>query len=178
MKAAESRFLADGYTRTSVRAIARDAGVDHSLVNYYFGGKEGLFTTVMTINLMPSRVIAAALVPRGELPPSQRAERFLEMVVGVWDSPAASSRLAGLVRGAVADEALRASFAGFVGARVYGVLSERLGGPDPHHRAAAIASTMSGFIFTRYVLEAEPIVSMSRTEIVRMLLPSIAVQMR
>lgn len=37
----------NGYDRTSVREIAKAAGVNVAMINYYFGGKEGLFEAVI-----------------------------------------------------------------------------------------------------------------------------------
>jgi AcrR family transcriptional regulator len=44
--AAERLFAAHGYTNVSVRTIAAAAGVNWSLVGYYFRGKEGLLSEV------------------------------------------------------------------------------------------------------------------------------------
>ena len=44
--AAERLFADNGYTNVSVRAIAAAAGVNWSLVGYYFRGKEGLLSEV------------------------------------------------------------------------------------------------------------------------------------
>jgi len=44
--AAERLFADHGYNRVSVRAIAAAAGVNWSLVGYYFRGKEGLLSEV------------------------------------------------------------------------------------------------------------------------------------
>jgi AcrR family transcriptional regulator len=38
------RFMRDGYEHATVRRIASDAGVDVTMVYYFFGNKEGLFT--------------------------------------------------------------------------------------------------------------------------------------
>ncbi len=43
LTAARSRFAANGYTATTVREIADDAGVNVSLISRYFSSKEGLF---------------------------------------------------------------------------------------------------------------------------------------
>ena len=44
--AAESLFALHGYKSVSVRAIAAAAGVNWSLLGYYFRGKEGLLFEV------------------------------------------------------------------------------------------------------------------------------------
>ncbi|MDT5028660.1 MAG: hypothetical protein QOE61_5086 [Micromonosporaceae bacterium] len=43
LDAARRRFASDGYTATTVRDIADDAGVNVALINRYFTSKEGLF---------------------------------------------------------------------------------------------------------------------------------------
>lgn len=43
LAAAKDAFSAQGYTATSLRAVARAAGVDPSLVTHFFGSKPGLF---------------------------------------------------------------------------------------------------------------------------------------
>ncbi|MEU4692973.1 TetR family transcriptional regulator [Actinoplanes sp. NPDC023714] len=43
LDAARRRFAADGYTATSVRDIAAEAGVNVALISRYFESKEGLF---------------------------------------------------------------------------------------------------------------------------------------
>jgi AcrR family transcriptional regulator len=37
----------DGYERMTVRAIAEEAGVNHALIGYHFGGKENLLLAIM-----------------------------------------------------------------------------------------------------------------------------------
>jgi Transcriptional regulator len=43
LHAARRRFARDGYSATTVRDIATDAGVNVALINRYFSSKEGLF---------------------------------------------------------------------------------------------------------------------------------------
>lgn len=40
-------FAKFGYEATSTRTVARDAGIQHGLVAYHFGGKEGLWRAVI-----------------------------------------------------------------------------------------------------------------------------------
>ena len=41
--AARQAFAANGFDRTSLRSIARSAGVDPALIHHYFGDKDALF---------------------------------------------------------------------------------------------------------------------------------------
>jgi AcrR family transcriptional regulator len=51
LDAASRRFAQDGYSATTVRDIADDAGVNVALINRYFGSKEGLFEACL-VNLV------------------------------------------------------------------------------------------------------------------------------
>lgn len=48
LAAARTHFLNESYETVGLRDIARDAGVDATLVNRYFGSKEELFKEVLT----------------------------------------------------------------------------------------------------------------------------------
>lgn len=45
--AAISLFYAKGFHGTSIRDIARKAGVNPALISYYFGGKQALFESLL-----------------------------------------------------------------------------------------------------------------------------------
>jgi AcrR family transcriptional regulator len=47
LRAAFQRLADEGYAALSVREIARDAGVNHALINYHFGSKEQLVIAVL-----------------------------------------------------------------------------------------------------------------------------------
>ena len=45
------RLVSEGYAALSVREIAKDAGVNHALINYHFGSKDQLVIDVLdTVN--------------------------------------------------------------------------------------------------------------------------------
>jgi len=83
LSAAERLFAERGYTRVSVRAIAADAGVNWSLVGYYFRGKEGLLSEVYrrhcsTLNAERLKLLADA----------RRSPQRLEAVIEAFVRPA------------------------------------------------------------------------------------------
>ena len=51
LAAARTRFAAEGYRSASLRAVARDVGVDAALVVRYFGSKPALFAAANDIDL-------------------------------------------------------------------------------------------------------------------------------
>lgn len=53
LQAALEAFLADDYHRVTTRGIARLAGVNVSMIRYYFGSKEGLYEDMIRATLEP-----------------------------------------------------------------------------------------------------------------------------
>lgn len=53
LKAARERFLADDYHRVTTRQIATQAGVNPSMIRYYFGHKAGLYESMIRETLTP-----------------------------------------------------------------------------------------------------------------------------
>jgi AcrR family transcriptional regulator len=51
LRSARARFSADGYERTTIRAVAADASIDPSMVMRYYGNKSGLFAAATEFDL-------------------------------------------------------------------------------------------------------------------------------
>src|SRR5438270_1130248 len=81
LDAAARIFVADGYERTTIRAVAAAAGVDAGLVMHYFGSKQELF----------GRVIDAAPVPEVSGAPGQATEQILATLASRLDSEPVAS---------------------------------------------------------------------------------------
>lgn len=64
ISAAREQFLEHGYARATLRKIAAEAGVDHTLVNYYFGTKENLFSESVLGGFSPSVVFKTVRAPQ------------------------------------------------------------------------------------------------------------------
>ncbi|MFE0376499.1 TetR family transcriptional regulator [Streptomyces inhibens] len=163
LAAARDRFAADGYERATIRAIAKDARIDPSMVMRYYGNKEGLFAAASEIDL---RVPDLSRVPREELG-ARLVRHFLER----WEC---DETLTAMMRVGVTNEA---------GAeRMRGVFAEQMGpvlavvSPVPEEaptRAALIASQILGMALCRYVLHLPPAVGLSHDEVVAWLAPTV-----
>ncbi|MCP9986977.1 TetR family transcriptional regulator [Streptomyces sudanensis] len=163
LEAARERFAADGYERATIRAIARDAGIDPSMVMRYYGNKEGLFVAASEIDLrmpdlrvVPTRHIGVVLV--GHFLDHWESDETLQAMLRVGATNEAGA------------ERLREVFKDTVAKLVAGVC------PDPEEvpkRAALVSAQMLGLAFTRYVLRFPPAVAMEREEIVAWLAPTI-----
>lgn len=83
LRQARSMFARHGFDATSVRDIARSAGVDASLMTHYFGSKPELWAAVVkhiAHDAMPL-VKATAALAQADMAPRQRLERALEILV-------------------------------------------------------------------------------------------------
>ncbi|GAA4596419.1 TetR family transcriptional regulator [Planotetraspora phitsanulokensis] len=163
LAAARERFAADGYDRTTIRAVAADAAIDPAMVMRYFGNKEKLFAAAADFDLqlpdlegVPGDRIGATL-----------AAHFVER----WE---ADEALMVLLRTAVTNEEvagrMRAIFAGQLGP-----MAATLSG-DPAtaaRRAGLVATQMLGVALCRYVLRLPPVVEMTREEIAAWLGPTL-----
>lgn len=138
-------------------------------MNYFFGSKEGLFGAVMTLSLSPSQVLATVL-DHGS---PRTAESLLAAIVGTWDRPEYRRPLSRLMGEAGSSPEVRRAFCEYLEREVVSQLAEQIGGPDATSRAAAAAATISGLVFSRYILGLQPIASMSQRQVVRFLGPAL-----
>src|SRR3954469_18993992 len=94
--AARNHFAGVGYDRTTIRSIAREAGVDPALVIRFHGSKEALFREVMALPPAPAEAIARL----GEGPRESVGRRFAETVVALLENPATRAIVVGRIRSA------------------------------------------------------------------------------
>ncbi|MEU3219060.1 TetR family transcriptional regulator [Streptomyces sp. NPDC006971] len=163
LEAARERFAADGYERATIRAIARDANIDPSMVMRYYGNKERLFAAASEIDL---------LVPElGALPGKHVGAVLVMHFLDRWEG---DDVLTALLRVAVTNDAgaerMREVFAEQIGPIAAGVCPDPADAP---RRAALAASQILGMALTRYVLRIEPAAAMSREEVIAWLAPTI-----
>ena len=94
LAAARTRFASAGFSGTTMRAVAADAGVDAALVHHYFGTKDDLFVAALELPVDPRAVLAQAIVG----PPPVAAGQILRTFLSVWDDPAVQPAFVALVR--------------------------------------------------------------------------------
>lgn len=160
-----------GYDGATVRSIAQEAGVDHAMVNYWFGSKEGLLRAAMDVLVTPGEVIDRVLAQR----PDDRATALLTAAVSLWDRPEVAEGFRALLREGVAEGPGHHLVQEYIGRRLVARLEEVIGGRDAAARAAAAAAIMSGLLLTRYVLRIAPIARLSGDEVVRACAPSLRI---
>src|SRR5689334_21997589 len=80
LAAAKRRFAAQGYQKTTLREIARDAHVDPSMVLYLFGSKEELFRESLRLIIDPDVLVGAITEGEGDI-----GERLVRTYLSIWE---------------------------------------------------------------------------------------------
>ena len=169
LSAARASFARAGYDATSIRGIAREAGVDPALVHHFFGSKEGVFTAALALPLEPAEVVPALLAEGVE----GLGERLVGLFLSLWDSATTREPLLGLLRSAVSHERATAMLREFLTAAVVGRVAAALDVPDAALRANLVGSQMAGLAMVRYVIALEPIASADHATVVAAVGPTI-----
>ena len=163
LTAARERFASDGYERATIRAIARDAGIDPSMVMRYYGNKAGLFAAASEFDLdMPDLT---------RIDPDELGVTLVRHFLALWEN---DETLAALLRVGATNPA---------GAeRMQTVFREQLPPaiaavcPVPSEaatRGALVMSQILGMALARYVLHIPPAVALTEPELISWLGPTI-----
>jgi len=155
-------FPANGYADTSLRGIAREAGVDPSLVVQLFGSKAGLFAAVVEWPFDVSQVGAEIQ----DVPAGLVGEYMARLFIGHWDRDEHRNPIVSLIHAAISDPAAAAMLREFITVNLTLPAVERVGADRPQLRAALLASQLIGFGLSRYVLAFEALNSASSGEMI------------
>ena len=153
LAAARRRFAADGFERTTIRAIAADAGIDPSMVMRYYGSKDGLFSAAADLDL---QLPDLASVPREQL-----GETLVRHWVERWEGGSSDELLIVVFRSAITNEAaaerLRTVFGAQVAKAVGTIVDDRA---EAATRAGLVSTQMLGLALCRYILRLAPVVAL------------------
>lgn len=173
LAAARRLFMEQGFDGVSVRAIAREAGVDAAMINHSFGGKEALFQEVMALPVDPgqavARVIEGATVE--ELP-----HRLVHLLVDIWESPETGPAMIALLRRTLSDPRQMVLMRSFMVATMFepasAVIQDRWP-DDAQLRLSLVATQVIGTLTARHVLQLEPLASLPTASVAPLLERSI-----
>jgi AcrR family transcriptional regulator len=154
--AAATLFAERGYAGTSLREIAKAAGVDPALVIRHFQSKEKLFLETMQLNLDHQPLL--------DWPIETLGERFVAFLLDSDEN----------VRG-VFIALLRASDGEQIGSRLQAAhnaafvepLRSRLEGEDAELRARLAAALVGGLLYSLWVVGDEQLLATDHAELVR-----------
>lgn len=165
---AREEFSERGYEKTSVRGIAKAAGVDSALVHHYFGTKEQVFEAAIEVAFAPALNAPEAIA---EGPMDGVGERLTRFVFGIWENPTTRTPLLAIVRSAVNNEAAAAVFRRLIASQLLRRVAAQLDRPDAELRAELAAAQLVGCAMLRYVIKVEPLVSADVEQIIARVAP-------
>ncbi|MGW1025189.1 TetR/AcrR family transcriptional regulator [Streptomyces sp. NPDC002577] len=168
LRAAREEFSERGYEKTSVRGIAKAAGVDSALVHHYFGTKEQVFEAAIEVVFAPALKAPDAIT---EGPLDGVGERFARFLFGIWENPATRTPLLAVVRSAMNNEAAAAVFRRLVAGQLLRKVAGHVGRPDAELRAELAAAQLVGVAMLRYVIKLEPLASADVEQIIARVAP-------
>lgn len=154
LAAARTRFGAEGYERTTLRAVAADVGVDPALVIRYFGSKQDLFAAAAEFTLN--------LPDLADVPPDGVADALLPAFFAVWEE---DTTFVALLRAAMTSETaantMRTVFATQVAPTLAAVTPDH-----PGERAGLMGAFIIGLATTRYVLTNPFVANLGHDELI------------
>ena len=175
LTAARESFLTQGYEGTTIRAVARAAGVDPALVSYYFGSKGDLFGAAVNLRVRASQEIATAI--SGDL--LSAGPRLVRLSLTAWDDDDADgATFRSLLQWMATDTRSPEAIQNYATEQVAAPMAEALeqsglSVASPRERATLAGSQLVGLAMIRYVLRLEPIASASIDHLAEVVGPTI-----
>ncbi|WP_241385172.1 TetR/AcrR family transcriptional regulator [Rhodococcus sp. CH91] len=166
---ARESFAANGFDRTTMRAVAAAAEVDAALVHHYFGNKTRLFTEAIALPVDPRDVLAPVYTASDE----DLGRALATALLGVWDSEHRDAAVA-MFRAQIAagDSGLIRTFLLEVALEPMLDRIDRPAGTG-RLRAELVATQMTGIMLVRYILGFEPLASLSSEQLVDIVAPTL-----
>jgi AcrR family transcriptional regulator len=169
LAAAREEFARRGFDGTTMRGIARAAGVDPRLVHHYFDGKDAVFTAAFELPVRPQDVVE----PMVALGPDGIGERLIRLFLTVWDTPPGQQRIVALLSASLTSEAAARMLREFLTREVFARIVTALRTDDAELRASLAASQMMGLVVARYVVGIEPLASLEPDVVVGLIGPAL-----
>ncbi|MFF0790720.1 TetR family transcriptional regulator [Streptomyces spiralis] len=170
LTAAREEFSERGYEKTSVRGIAKAAGVDSALVHHYFGTKEQVFEAAIEVAFAPA-LSASYMI--ADAPLEGVGERLTRFFFGIWENPTTRTPLLAIIRSAVNNDTAAAVFRRLVASQLLRRLAGRLEQPDAELTAELAAAQLVGCAMLRYVIRLEPLASADVEQIIARVAPAV-----
>ena len=169
LTSARELFAVNGIDRTSIRAVAKAAGVDAALVHHYYGTKEQLFAAAVHLPIDPMQVIA----PMRETPVEELGLKLPSILLPLWESELGAGLIATLRSLISGDEVgLARSFLQDI---IGGEIGSRVDDPPGTGkiRTQFVASQLMGVVMARYIIKVEPFASLPTEQIAQTIAPNL-----
>jgi AcrR family transcriptional regulator len=165
LAAAREVFAERGYTRATIREIAKRAGVTHGLVMRHFGSKAQLLTAALPGPRDLPSIIAGDVATL----PERLATAFTERV----DAPESDHALIALIRSAAAGEDLAVPLYQELQKQIADAFRQVLEGPDTDICVSLLTALLVGVTFSRHVVPTGVVAEMTTEELTSFLTPAI-----
>lgn len=169
LQSARELFARNGFDKTSIRAIAADAGVDGALVHHYYGTKQQLFAAAIAIPIDPMQVIG----PLRDTPVDQIGQVLPSILLPLWDSELGKGFIATL------RSLLAGADVGLIRSFLQEVISVEIGSRVDNPpgsgaiRVQFVASQLVGVVMVRYILELQPFAGLAPEVIADTIAPNL-----
>src|ERR1700730_17767814 len=170
--AARESFAERGYEQSSLRAIARRAGVDAALVHHYFDNKPALFVEALFMRAGP-RCMAGET--HAERTTAVAGRVLARAFLGIWvgPSPGATPPFVSAVQAVSASPQAADGLREFLMDRVWTYVGRDEDPDVAAMRRSLIASQLFGLGWTRYILRLEPFASASVDQLAEWIGPAV-----
>ena len=169
LAAARDLFAANGFDRTTIRAVATRAEVDPALVHHYFGTKDQLLAASLELPMDPVALL-------GDLggDPERAGEELVRRVLGLWESdPETRRRLVALLRTGISHDHAAALLRDLFGRTILAVLQGFVVADRPDLRAALAGTQLGGLILGRYLVGVPAVADASVEDLVAVVGPGV-----
>jgi hypothetical protein len=163
--AARSAFAECGYPKTTIREIARRAGVTHGLVVLHFGSKEQLFLAAMP----GSGEIASFIAGDLQTLPNRIAHTYVTRM----ETAGSGDPFMALVRSAASDQDAAKKLLIAMDQRSAESYRAVLSGDDVEDRVASLGAYLIGITFSRYAVREGPLATISASDLEVLMVPTI-----
>lgn len=164
LKAARQLLASRGYEATTIRAVAKEAGIDPSMVMRYYGSKEGLFAAAVDVNLH--------LPQPSELSKHRVGETLAHHLIARWEGELSDEFIRLLLRSAGTNKGAAEQFRRIFEGQLLKFVRELTGdAPDARRRAAMVSTQVLGLAYCRYILELPAVVEIDAETLARTLTP-------
>ncbi len=171
--AARTLFVDNEFSAVSLRAIAREAGVDTSLVRYYFGTKQDLYNEAMALPSGPHHIIARVCAKCG---PDELGEALIRAFLQAWDghvgefTERGSATLQGVVQAMVtqpyAFQQVNDLYQHALIDPIVALLEDRFDHAEAQLRATIGLARLLGLFTTRYIFGLDALTQICGEELV------------
>jgi AcrR family transcriptional regulator len=168
-EAARKLFLERGYEGATMRAIAKEAGVDASLIVHFFGNKIGLFAEAVEWPFDPEvempRILADGRRNVGR--------NLVALVLRTWDKEGERHPILTLFATATTEPQAADMLREFISERLFAPLLEGIDADQKQLRTNLLSSQLLGLGLARYVLRYEPLASAKSTDVIDWVGPNV-----